>query len=304
MTGLPNSNSAIELVNLTKKFSKETAVNCLSLRIPKGTAFGFIGPNGAGKSTTIKMIMGLLRITDGQANILGIDVNHKPDLVKQRVGYVPEQQFIYRWMKVREVIHFCRSLYKTWNGELCNDLLDLFELNRDKKVKHLSKGMAAKLSLLLALSHEPELLILDEPTTGLDPIIREEFLDGILRSISEREQTVLLSSHTLADVQRLADTVGLIYTGQLLVHCPVDQLLNKTKRIRAILEDGRLPDNIPEGTVWQQIRRREWLLTVDNCTPELVTRVRSSNPVSNIEVMNLTLEDIFKDYVKGRRASA
>ncbi len=303
MTNRQSCDPAIELVGLTKRFGRKAVVRDLSLRVDKGSTLGLIGPNGAGKSTTIKMLMGLTPITAGRATVLGMDVAGNANALKQRVGYVPEQHFIYRWMRVGEVIRFCRRLYKIWNDELCESLLDLFELDCAKKVKHLSKGMLAKLSLLLAISHEPELLILDEPTAGLDPIAREEFLDGVLRTVVQRGQTVLFSSHTLSDVQRMADTVGIIDDGELLAHRPVDELLAGTKRIRAVLQDGHLPRAAPQQTIWQRVQRREWLLTVKDFSPEVVQQVRESNPVETVEVTDLGLEEIFKDYIKGRRAA-
>jgi ABC-2 type transport system ATP-binding protein len=295
---------AIELDDLSKRYSSAMAVNNLSLRIPRGSTFGLLGPNGAGKSTTIKMLMGMLSVTSGSAHLLGIDVTADPAQIKQKVGYVPEIHHIYRWMRVREVIQFTRSFYPTWNDELAASLLELFGLPSDKKVKHLSKGMLAKLALLLAVAHEPELLILDEPTSGLDPLVREEFLDGVLRTICDGRRTVLFSSHTLADVQRLADTVGILYEGRLLVHRSLDVLLSSTKRIRAVLKDGCLPQREPEGVVWQTVQRREWSLTVGEFSADLIARIQQENPVENIEVIDLNLEELFKDYVKGRRVPA
>ena len=302
MTTDSSSQLAIETVGLTKRFGDTLAVDDLTLRIPMGSVFGFIGPNGAGKSTTIKMLMGLLGKTGGQARVLGFDVAGRCEAMKDRVGYVPELHFVYRWMRVREVIYFCRSFYKTWNNDLCAELLGLFELDEHKKVKHLSKGMVAKLALLLAIAHEPELLILDEPTSGLDPIIREEFLDGVLRTICDRQKTVLFSSHTLSDVQRLADTVGIIHEGRLLTHCPTEELSTGTKRIRAVLRDGCSPGEPPDGTIWQRFHHREWLLTVRGFSPATVEYLRNKCSVENVEVTDLGLEEVFKDYVKGRRA--
>ena len=304
MTASPRDGIAVRLDGLTKSYGKARVVNDLSLAIPAGTTFGLIGPNGAGKSTTIKMLMGMLRIDAGRAVVLGDDVSLHPARVKQRTGYVPEAHTMYRWMSVTDVIGFVRSFYPNWNESLCSDLLDLFELDRRKKVKQLSKGMLAKLALLVAVSHEPELLVLDEPMSGLDPIVREEFLDGVLRTLCQREQTVLFSSHTLEDVQRLADNVGLLYEGRLLVHRPIDDLLARTKRIRAVLDDGALPQWSPEGTIWQRIQRREWLLTVADFSPEVPARLQTENSVRHVEVIDLNLEDVFKDYVKGRKEAA
>ncbi len=299
-----SSSFAIEMVGVTKRFGETTAVDELNLQIPAGSTFGFIGPNGAGKTTAIKMLMGMLRLTAGHARVLGFDVVERCPAMKQSVGYVPELHYIYRWMRVREVIAFCRTFYETWNDRLCEELGRLFELDANKKVGQLSKGQVAKLALLLATTHEPRVLILDEPTAGLDPLVREEFLDGVLRSICERQQTVLFSSHTLSDVQRLADTVGLIHEGRLLVNCPTDELLTGTKRVRIVLQDGCSPGETPPGTIWQRREHREWLLTVHGFTPDTLEFVRSRYAVQHVEVIDLGLEDVFKDFVKGRRASA
>lgn len=295
---------AIELEGVTKRFGDKLAVDDLTLRIPAGCTYGFIGPNGAGKTTTIRMLMRMLPMTAGRARVLGIDVAASPAAMKQRVGFVPELHHIYRWMRVRDVLAFCRALYPTWNDERCAELLDLFELEPRKRVRHLSKGMLAKLALLLAVAHEPEVLILDEPTSGLDPLVREEFVEGVLRTICARERTVLFSSHTLSDVQRLADRVGIIYAGRLLTDCPIDELLSGTKRIRAVLRDGYQPAESPPGTIWQRIERREWLLTVRDFSPGLLDELRSRHRLEHVEVVDLGLEDVFKDMVRGRRVPA
>jgi ABC-2 type transport system ATP-binding protein len=294
---------AIEIIGLTKQFGYSLAVKNLNLKIPRGCAFGLLGPNGAGKSTTIRMLMGTLSASLGQAFVLGIDVRTDPTLVKQKVGYVPETHQIYRWMRVKEVIGFCRSCYKSWNDKTCGEMLDRFALDPDKKVKHLSKGMLVKLSLLLAVSHEPELLLLDEPLSGLDPIAREEFLDGVLQVICDRGQTVLISSHMLDDVRRLADRVAILLEGRLLVQGNVDELLATTKRISVTLRDGSRPEKAPEGTIWQRIQGREWLATIRDFSPEKERQVRALEYAERVEVLNLDLEELFKDFVKGQRVA-
>ena len=248
---------SIELDGLTKRFGSTLAVDDLTLSIKRGSTFGLIGPNGAGKSTTIKMLMGLLKPTAGTVRVLGRNPDDEAVEIKQRVGYVPEMHYMDRWMRVDEVTGFCRSAFATWNDEICREMLDRFELVPDKKVKHLSKGMLVKLSLVLAVSHEPEMLILDEPMSGLDPFAREEFLDGVLQTVCDRGQTVLLSTHSLDDIQRVADTVGFLYGGRLLVHRNIDELLASTKRIRATLTSGSVPVTLPEGVIWQQVEGRD-----------------------------------------------
>jgi ABC-2 type transport system ATP-binding protein len=297
------SGPAIELLGLTKRFGRTLAVNNLSLEIPRGSTFGLLGPNGAGKSTTIKMLMGMLSPTAGHARVLGIDVRADPTQVKQRVGYVPETHHVYRWMRVREVLGFCKSCYPSWNDQTCREMLDLFGLDLAKKVKHLSKGMLVKLALLLAVSHEPEVLLLDEPLSGLDPIAREEFLDGVLRTICDRGQTVLISSHMLDDVRRLADTVGILYEGQLVLCGNLDALLTSTKRICATLRDGCRPKEAPEGTIWQRVQGREWTVTVRDFSPEKVQKVQAIDGVEHVRVVDLGLEELFKDFIRGQRVA-
>jgi ABC-2 type transport system ATP-binding protein len=301
---MSTSTPAIELIDLTKRFGRTLAVNNLSLTIPRGGTFGLIGPNGAGKSTTIKMLMGMLSISAGRANVLGVDIAADPVQVKQRVGYVPEVHHIYRWMRIREAIGFCKSCFRTWNDETCRELVELFGLDLEKKVKHLSKGTQVKLALLLAVSHEPELLLLDEPLSGLDPIAREDFLEGVLRTICDRGQTVLISSHVLDDVRRLADRVGILYEGRLVLHGDIDELLTSTKRICATLRDGSQPKETPEGTIWQRIQGREWTITVRDFSAEKVQQVQAIDGVEHVNVIDLGLEELFKDFIRGQRVSS
>lgn len=304
MTTPADNPRAIQLVHLTKRFGRSTAVDDLSLSVAKGSVLGLLGPNGAGKTTTIKMLMGLLRPTAGLAMVLGTDAITDPLMVKQRVGYVPEAHHIDRWMRVGEVLGFCQSVYERWDAETCHEMLRLFQLDPNKKVKHLSKGMLVKLSLLLAISHTPDVLVLDEPMAGLDPLAREEFLDGVLRTICDRGQTVLFSTHSLDDIQRMADTVAILYGGRLVVHRKIDELLATSKRIRATLASGPPPGPLPANVVWQRVEGREWQLTVTDWTPETGQMIRAQPGVEDVEVMDLGLEELFKDIIRGQRTAS
>lgn len=294
---------AIQVQGLTKRFGRQEVIRNLAMSIARGSAFGFLGPNGAGKTTTLKLMMGLLRRDAGSVSLLGIDPALDDVGVKRLVGYVPEQQFIYRWMRVSDAIRFCRPLYPTWNDRRCEELLKLFALDAGKKVKHLSKGNVVKLALLLAMAHEPEVLILDEPMAGLDPLVRDDLLDGVLRTLCDRERTLIFSSHTMADVQRMADRIGIIDEGTLLYDGPIDTLLNGTKRIRAVLSNGSVPGQRPEGTICDRVADREWLITVCEFSEEKVKRLVASGGISHVDVLDLNLEEIFKDYIRGRRAA-
>lgn len=302
MTPAAPSPPAVELIGVSKRYGKSLAVDDLTLSIPRGTTLGLIGPNGAGKSTTVRMIMGTLAPSAGQVRVFGSDMAAHAPRVRRRIGYVPERHDIYPWMTVGEVIGFTRPFYETWDDGYCREMLELFQLDLRKKVKHLSKGMLVKLGLLLAVSHRPELLVLDEPTTGLDPIVHEDFLDGVLRSICHGRCTVLFSSHNLGDVRRLADSVCILREGKIVVQRGIDELLASAKRVRAVLADGHLPRRVPERTLWQQVQRREWLLTIDGFDATVAEQIKSENPVESLEVFDLSLGDLFRDYILGEGA--
>jgi ABC-2 type transport system ATP-binding protein len=290
----------VDMQDVTKRFGKTTAVNAVNLVIPKGITLGLLGQNGAGKSTTLKMLMGMMRPTSGTVRVLGMPMPEMASKVKQRIGYVPESHHIYRWMRVKEAVRFARALYATWNEDLCANLMDAFHLPASRHVRGLSKGMLAKLSLLIALSLEPDLLVLDEPLSGLDPIARDDFIDGVLTGICNGERTVVFSSHHLEEVSRLADSVAIMNAGRILVHRPIDELLSSVRRVRAVLRDGRLPIAPPAGTIWQRVNRREWLLTIHPFTSGLAEELLAANPIENVEVSSLSLDDVFKDFIKGQ----
>jgi ABC-2 type transport system ATP-binding protein len=246
-------------------------------------------------------MVGLLAPHAGWIRIEGIDVPGRRDAMKALVGYVPDRPHVYPWMRVEEAIAFARSFYPRWNEARCAELMKMFELDPRKRARHLSKGQGAKLSLLLAICHDPPVLILDEPTSGMDPLVREEFLEGVLAVTSQRRQTVFFSSHTLSDVQRLADSVGLLHQGKLLLHKPVDELLDRTKRIRAVLEDEKSPHEPPPGHIWQQVRGREWLITVGDFSTDQIEFVRAKNRIAHVDVQDMSLDDVFKDVVRGQK---
>jgi ABC-2 type transport system ATP-binding protein len=294
----------IILKNLTRRFGRSTVENDLSLSVQRGTTVGFVGLNGAGKTTTIRMIVGLLKPHGGEITVAGCRIPADIEVAKANIGYVPDRPNVYGWMRVQQAIDFARSFYVNWNSRRCDELVKIFDLDRSTRAKNLSKGQAAKLSLLLALCHEPKVLILDEPTSGFDPLVREEFLEGVLAVTSERQQTVLFSSHALADVERLADSVAILHEGRLVLHSPVDSLLDRTKRIRAVLENESTARQTPPGLVFQTVHGREWTVTVENFSADQVEFIRSHNQVSAVEVLDVSLDDVFKDVIRGKKGVA
>lgn len=304
MSIAPNElDRVIEVRQATKRFGPTLAVDRLDLIVRRGTVFGLLGPNGAGKSTLIRMLMGLVEIDEGSAHLLGHDVRARSPALRQQIGYVPELHFIYRWMTVDQVLDFVGQLYVRWDRSVAEQYLSKFELSPRKKVSSLSKGMVAKLGLLIALSHSPELLILDEPTSGLDPIIREDFLESVLQSHAGNGKSVLFSSHHVDDVERVADEVGIMVDGRIVLTGAVDELRDRVKRVRLVLPDGMLPKAIPSEVIHQRLNRREWTVTLDPFSIELLHRLQAGNQALQADVFDLCLEDIFKDVVRGRKSA-
>jgi ABC-2 type transport system ATP-binding protein len=298
-------NPAIELSHLSRRFGKSRVVDDVSFSIAPGTTCGFIGLNGAGKTTTIRMLVGLLAPTSGQIKLADCAMPSERDRAKRLIGYVPDRPTVYSWMTGQQAIDFCRAIYGSqWDHSLVATIARSLRLPLDKKVKHLSKGSAAKLSLLLAIGHDPRVLILDEPTTGFDVLARDEFLEGILKvntAAAEKglpPRTVLFSSHSLGDVQRLADTVAILHQGKLLLHEPIDKLLGETKRIRAVMDESPQKTFAPPGTVRESRVGREWTVTVKDFSNDQVEFIRGKNQVSQVDVQDLTLDEVFRDYVR------
>lgn len=291
---------ALVLSGVTKRFGRRVAVDRLSFRVRRGTTLGLIGVNGAGKTTAIRMIVGLLAPDEGTVEIDGVGHRHDRIRVKAAIGYVPDRPKVYSWMRVGEAVAFARSFYPRWNQQRCRSLLRMFRLDESDRVGVLSKGQAAKLSLLLAICHEPALLVLDEPTNGLDPIVRDEFLHGVLEATGDYDPTVLFSSHALGEVGRLADSVAFMHAGRLLAHGDLQDLLDRTKRVRVVLEDGERALHPPPGLIVQTVTGREWSMTVENFDATQVEFVRSKNRVSRLDVQDLNLDELFKDFVKGQ----
>jgi ABC-2 type transport system ATP-binding protein len=296
------SEAAILTDGLTRRFGRRLALDRVNLRVMRGSTYGLIGLNGAGKTTAIRAIMGLLAPSLGRVLLRGIDVSDDPVAARTGVGYVPDRCVVHPWMRVHQAIWFCRRLQPRWNDSYCQELVKRFRIDPSQKVGKLSKGSAAKLSLILALAHDPEVLILDEPTDGLDPVARDDFLEGVLASVCEHERTVLISSHSLSDVERMADQIGLIHGGHLMIQCPTEDLVRWTKRIRAVIPDGVPTPPPPPGTILARRDGRQWVLTVKDFGPHVVDQLRIALGDATIDVDDMSLDEIFKDFVRGQES--
>src|SRR5439155_9155551 len=222
---------AIATSNLTCRYGRTEAVSGLTLRVDAGTIFALLGPNGAGKTTTIRALVNILRPSRGQATVLGVDSTRLGRTELATIGYVSENQKLPAWMTVDELLAYCQPFYPTWDESLCRKLIADFDLPRRTKINRLSRGMRIKAALVSSLAYRPRLLILDEPFSGLDPVVRDDLVHGVLELAGQEQWTVFISSHDLDDVERLVDTVGFIDAGRLVLSKPFGGLHARFRRV-------------------------------------------------------------------------
>jgi len=229
------SEPVIDVSGLTRRFGDKTALDSVSMSMPRGAVYGLVGANGAGKTTLIKHILGLLRAESGSVRVFGLDPVTDPVTVLSRIGYLSEENDLPPWMRIDELIRYTRAFYPAWDDPYAEELRQAFGLDSDAKIKSLSKGQKARAGLLTALAHQPELLVLDEPSSGLDPIVRRDILGAVIRTIADEGRTVLFSSHLLEEVEQVADHVTMIDHGKIVLSAPLDAI-RESHRV-----DGRVP---------------------------------------------------------------
>lgn len=284
---------AIETVGLSKRYRRQMAVDELTMRVPQGSVFAFLGRNGAGKTTTIRILLDLLDRTSGEARMLGLDCVKGAMELRKRIGYVAEGQKMYDWMKVDEIIWFCKGFYENWDDTFASELKDKLELPGNKKLSELSRGTQAKVALLLAMAYRPELLILDEPTAGLDVVVRRDFLEGVIELIQEQGRTVFFSSHIVHEVERVADWVGIIDAGKLIWCSSMDELKARVKRIVLTLDSPTRDFNAMGSQVLSlEHSGRQSVAVVQNYSEETLAAAQALKP-TDIRVEDMSLEDIF-----------
>ena len=222
--------AVIETVDLKRRFGQLDAVEGLNLQVSAGSLFAFVGPNGAGKTTTIKMLLNLLKPTSGKAIVLGTDSRRLGPRQLQRIGYVSENQELPDWMTVDQLVAYLHPFYPTWDDALCRKLRVDLDLTSALPMRTFSRGMRMKAALLVSLAYRPELVVLDEPFSGLDPLARDELIRALLELTGERTWTTLISSHDIDEVERLADSIAFIDKGRVFVTESVQELIGKYRR--------------------------------------------------------------------------
>jgi ABC-2 type transport system ATP-binding protein len=286
------SEPAIQIENLTKFYDGRKILDDVSIAIPKGCIFGLLGRNGVGKTTLIRILMGQEKPTRGQTLINGVPSWEMTAAQKGKIGYVAEGHNLIQNYKVARLVDICKSLSLKWDQQFFDKLIKTFRLPMDRKVKQLSTGMRAQLNLALAMAIEPEILILDDPTLGLDTVARRHFLELAIDVIQKDGRAVLFSSHILSDVERIADRVGFIVNGKLVVDCGVEELKRRIQKIRVIF-----PDDAPENLhltdiISQKNSGREVFLTIANWGPQKSKVIETFGP-ETIEEIPMSLEDMF-----------
>src|SRR5213079_2428060 len=235
MGGSRVSESVISVSQLTRRFGATTALDSVSVSLPRGAVYGLVGANGAGKTTLIRHILGLLRAESGSVRVFGLDPVADPVGVLSRIGYLSEENDLPGWMRMEELIRYQRAFYPRWDDAYAEKLRQTFALDPAAKIKTLSKGQKARAGLLIALAYRPELLVLDEPSSGLDPIVRRDILGAIIRTIAHEGRTVLFSSHLLEEVEQVADHVTMINRGRIVLSAPLEEI-RETHRV-----NGHIP---------------------------------------------------------------
>lgn len=224
---------AISCSNLIKNYGSKKVLQGVNLEVPSGTIFALLGTNGAGKTTLIRTLLGLIPKTSGEVKVLGEEPYRIGPQLRQRIGYVSEEQGLYGWMTVAAMIKFCKALYERWDDSLVQKYLERFQLDPQSKIKTLSKGQTVKLALILALAPQPDLLILDEPMNGLDPLAQYEFMQIVLKDFNLEGKTIFFSTHILADVQNTAHQGAILYDGKIQVVGKIDEIRKGITKIKA-----------------------------------------------------------------------
>ncbi len=295
---------AIETQALHYRSSAEFAVDDVSLHVPAGALYGFLGPNGCGKTTTIRLLLGLLRKDAGRITVLGHDIPGELPAALARTGVIPDRPHLHRYLSVRESIDFHRAFHPRWDARWAAELLEQFHLRPDQKVSALSKGEAAKVMVLQALCQRPDLLVLDEPMDGLDPVVRRDVLAALLEYVSTQGATVLVSSHLVHELERFCDWIGVMDRGRLVVELPMHEFRGGTKRLRLTANDAVDATSAPFtllGTERNGPAQQSWV--VRGWRPEM-SRWFDRDGITLNDVTDLDLEDGFVELLRAFRTRA
>ncbi|MHC4875058.1 MAG: ABC transporter ATP-binding protein [Planctomycetota bacterium] len=286
------SQSIIEIQNLTRRFDKMAALDNVTLTVPEGGVFGLVGENGAGKSTLLKHVLGLLRAESGNVRVFGLDPVTDSVGVLGQIGYLSEDRDMPDWMRVGALMSYTSAFFPNWDQSFANELRDMFDLDLKQKVGSLSRGQKARVGLLLAIAHRPPLLVLDEPSSGLDPVVRRDILGAIIRTVADEGRTVLFSSHLLDEVQRVSDYVAMLHQGELVLSQPLDDVLQAHHRLVVRFAEPRDSKPDLQGALRCEGDGREWTVICNGHREDIEAQIASGNG-EIIERSAPSLDEIF-----------
>jgi ABC-2 type transport system ATP-binding protein len=300
---IASASSVVRVEGLSRRFGRTMALDGVSIDVPRGVVFGLVGENGAGKTTLIKHLLGLLKAQTGTVRIFGLDPVCEPVGVLARVGYLSEDRDVPDWMRLSELLRYLPAFYPSWDAAYAEDLRRQFDLDPRARIKTLSQGQRARVGLLAALAYRPELLVLDEPSTGLDPIVRREILSAIIRTIAEEGRTVFFSSHLLDEVERVADQVALIDRGRIMLCEPLEAIKAAHRRLTLRFDDSlSAPPSVLGATRWEGFGR-EWTAVCRGSIEELHDQTAGLG-VRIIEEHVPSLDEIFVARVGSRQTAS
>ena len=293
------NDNTIEISHVRRRFGKTVALDDVSLNVPQGIVMGLIGENGAGKTTLIKHVLGLLKAKAGGVRVFGLDPVRDPVGVLGRIGYLSETRDLPEWMRIGQLMRYSRPFYPNWNQAYAEELRETFELDSLQKIKTLSKGQRARTALLIALAHRPDLLLLDEPSTGLDPIVRRDILSAIIRTVADEGRTVLLSSHLVDEVERVADSVAIIHHSQIVLIDSLNNIKETHHRLTLRFDEPQAAAPQLSGALSCVGGPLEWTFLCDGQIDQLKDAARTLD-AHIVEQSTPTLEDIFIARVKSK----
>ena len=286
------SDAVVKIRDLSRKFKRKQALDGISLTIPRGVVYGLVGENGAGKTTLLKHVLGSLRAQQGSVSVFGVDPVADPVAALAQIGYLSEDRDMPGWMRVRELMRYTQAFYPEWDEAYAEALRKQFMLDPESKIKTLSRGERAKCGLLVALAYRPPLLLLDEPSSGLDPSARRDILEAIVRTVADEGRTVLFSSHLLDEVERVADTVAMIHHGKLVFEEGLDSIKGRHARLVVRQEDENAPKPELSNQLYASRQGHEWTIVCENSL-DATRNEAAEKGLTIIEADTPSLEDIF-----------
>jgi len=287
----------VKTENLCKNFGKKCALDDVTIEVLRGRVFGLVGENGAGKTTLIHHILGAYTAEKGSVSVFGLNPVKYPKEVLGRIGYLSETRDLPRWMSIQQLIRYMAAFYPNWDMAYSNQLLEQFELDPKRKIRALSRGELARTGLLVALSHRPELLLLDEPSSGLDPVARMDILSAVVRSVAEEGRTVFFSSHLLDEVERVSDDVCMLHHGRIVMNDSLEEIKSRHHLLEVRTNSNKLNfENIPGVIRINALGHGYRLLYRGNEKEGKEQIEQQGGKIINIAVPSL--EEIFIAYVK------